>query len=374
MRSRARRTGMRRLALLPFLATVCYVAPGATGAGCSPISCSPSQVSLASGNLLVVRPDGLWGVARVVDMRTGATRWRLPAGMLSGRLLVHKDSQLLTWFNVATGARVGDAPLQLKGQFSLVGSSQDGSRAVVERNQTRKTTFAIVSQQQPQRIVVLGGNQWGFDALNGDKLYLLQYLRSGYSVRLYDLASNKLVVAPLKDANESAVIGGTPWVRLSSNDGRYLFTLYLTQSGNAMVHELDTRSATARCVDLPKSVDFNTASSYTLVPSPDGKTLYAVSSGDGKVAAIDIASAKVRSSFGFTSSAPNSPSGASSAISPDGSHVAVALFGEIFVVDLAKHRVAKSNHAAIALGFAPNGRTLWVVGQKSKVTALKIVA
>ncbi|MHB8642048.1 MAG: YncE family protein [Gaiellaceae bacterium] len=329
-------------------------------------------MSLASGRLLVVRPDGLWGVARVVDLRTGATRWRLPDGMLSGRLLVHKDSQLLTWFNVATGARVADALLQVNGRFSLAGSSQDGSRAVVARIQTRKTTFAIVSPHTQQRIVVLGGNQWGFDALNGDKLYLLQYLRSGYRVRLYDLARNVLVAAPLKDAKESSLIAGTPWVRLSSNNGRYLFTLYIGQSGNAMVHELDTRTATARCIALPKSIDFNTASSYTLVPSPDGKSLYAVSSGDGKIATIDVASAKVRSTFGFTSSAPNSPVGASSAISTDGSRVAVTLAGELFVVNLAKHHVVQTNHSAIALGFAPNGRTLWVVGQKSRVTALKI--
>jgi hypothetical protein len=364
---------MRRLALLPFLATVCYLAPGATGAGCSPISCAPSQVFLASGKLLVVRPDGLWGLARVVDMRTGATRWRLPDGMLSGRLLVHKDSQLLTWFNVATGARVADALLQLKGQFSLVGSSQDGSRSVVERGQTRKTTFAIVSPHAQQRIVVLGGNQWGFDALNGDKLYLLQYLRSGYKVRLYDLASNKLVAAPLKDANESAVIGGTPWVRLSSSDGRYLFTLYLTQSGSAMVHELDTRSATARCIDLPKSTDFNTAASYTLTLSPDNRTLFAVSTGDGKVATIDVAAARVETTFGFAPTVPSSPTGGTAALSPDGERIAVSITGGLWVVTLALHRVVKQTpHAAIALGFAPNGRTLWVVGQKSKVTALKI--
>ena len=220
---------------------------------------------------------------------------------------------------------------------------------------------------------MLGGNDWGFDALSGDKLYLLQYLRNGYKVRLYDLARNVLVATPLKDQDESALIAGTPWVRLSSTDGRYLFTLYLTEAGTAMVHELDTRSATARCIELPHSTDFNTASTYTLTLSPDDRTLIAVSSGDGKVAAIDVASARVRRTFGFAASAPNSPVGGTAAISKDGKRVAVALTGDLWVVDVARHRVVKQKpHAAIAIGFSPNGRTLWLVGERSRVTPLLV--
>src|SRR5205807_1265271 len=181
MRSRGRISGMKTLLALGLVTVCCLTFATAAGrpAGCSPLSCSPSQVPLSHGRLLAMRPDGVWGIVRVLDLRTGATRWRLPAGPLAGHLLVHQDGSLLTWFDVATGARVGDAMLQVRGSFSLVGSSQDGSRAVVARNQTRKTknaTFAIVSPHG-QRVVVLGGNDWGFDALSGDKLYLLQYLK-----------------------------------------------------------------------------------------------------------------------------------------------------------------------------------------------------
>ena len=46
-------------------------------------------------------------------------------------------------------------------------------------------------------------------------------------MRLYDLATNTLSAAPLKDPGESATISGFPFARVSSPDGRYLFTLYL---------------------------------------------------------------------------------------------------------------------------------------------------
>ena len=52
----------------------------------------------------------------------------------------------------------------------------------------------------------------------------------------------------------------------------------------------------------------------------------------------------------------------------------MTLGNELFVVNLIRHSVVKTNRTAIALGFAPDGRTLWVVGQKSKVAALKIAA
>jgi hypothetical protein len=362
---------MRRLAL-PLLATVCClsVAGGSTAAGCSPISCSPSQVPLSHGRLLAVRPNGAYGVVRVVDLHSGKTRWRLPDGQLAGNLLVNKDGSLLTWFNVATGARVADAVVQASGQFGLVGSSQDGTRAVLERSMKGVAAFAIVSPHG-ERVVKLDGPNWGFDALSGTKLFLLQYLRNGYEVRVYDLATNTLQAQPLKDANESARIAGTPWVRLSSSDGRYLFTLYITPNGKAMVHELDVRNAVARCIDLPGSGDFNAAASYTLTLSPDGRTLWAVSPGAGKVAAIDIAAAKVRDAFGFARAVPSSPVGGTAAISPHGDRLAVALTGDLWIVNTKHHDVVKQKpHVAIALGWSTDGKRLWLIGQRSRVTQL----
>jgi hypothetical protein len=175
---------MKLFALCALVVSACV--PNATGAGCSPISCGSSQVALAHGNLLGIRAFGSSGPLRVVDLRTGRTRWHLQPGLLGGKLLVHQDGTLLTWFDATTGARVGDTVAQTRGNFVLTGVSQDGTRAVLSRTQRRSTTFAIVSRTGERR-VVLGSNRWGFDALSGDKLYLLQYLPKGYVVRLYDL-------------------------------------------------------------------------------------------------------------------------------------------------------------------------------------------
>jgi hypothetical protein len=369
-RSDGRICGMKLLALCALLVGTCT--PLAPGAGCSPLTCGSSQVTLAHGNLLGVRALGSSGPLRVIDLRTGATRWRLPSGMLGGNLLVNQDGTLLTWFNAATGARVGDAVAQTHGRFTLTGVSQDGSRAVLSRAQTRSTTFQIVSQTK-QRRVVLGKNNWSFDALSGDKLYLLQWLKQGYVVRLYNLATNKLDPQALKNEADSPLIVGSPWSRVSTSEGRYLLTLYITPAGKAMIHELDTRSGTARCIDLPGSGSFNSASSYSLTLSTDARTLWAVSTGYGKVAAIDISSARVRDTFSFAASPPAGPIGMVAAASQDGERLAVTDGGAIWFVTFALHRVVQAPpHVAIALGFSPDGKRLWTVGQKSRATAVPV--
>jgi hypothetical protein len=360
---------MRLLALCALIVGACT--PSAPGAGCSPLSCGTSQVTLANGSLLGVRAFGPSGPLRVLDLRTGATRWRLPSGFLGANLLVHQDGTLLTWFNAVTGARVGDAIAQTRGTFFLTGVSQDGSSAVLSRTQTRSTTFQIVSQSK-QRRVVLGKNNWGFDALSGDKLYLLQYLKNGYVVRLYDLATNRLDPQPLKDASESAVINGVPWVRQSSPDGRYLFTLYITSTGKSMVHQLDVRAAVAKCIDLPGSGDFNAGTSYTLTNSPDGRTLWAAATGYGKVVAIDVAGSRVRQAFDFQAATASNPTSGVAAVSRDGARLAITTGANVWFVGLGDKRVEMRPRVAIALGFAPDGKTLWTVGQKSRVTAVSV--
>jgi hypothetical protein len=360
---------MKLLALCALIIGNCV--PNATGAGCAPISCGTSQATFANGRLLGIRTTGSDGPLRVVDLRTGATRWRLPSGMIGGNRLVHLDGHLLTWFDVATGARVADAMVQAPGYFTLAGVSQDGTRAVVSRTQRRSTTFAIVSRTGERR-VVLGANTWGFDALSGTNLYLLQSQRNGYTVRRYDLASNKLVAQPLKDAKESALISGVPWTRQSSADGRYLFTLYISGAGTAMVHELDVRAGTARCIDLPGDGNFNSATSYALVSDPDGRTLWAVSTGYGKVVSIDVAAARVKDSFGFSGALGNAPVASAAAMAPDGEHLAVSTAGKLWFVTLAKRTVQVQPRIALALAFSPDDRRVWTLGQKSRITAVPV--
>lgn len=370
--SRPRSDGMKRLVVVAALAVL--VAPGAAPAsGCRPIDCAPSQVLLSGGNLLATRVAGIGGIVRVIDLRTGRTRAHLPPGMLEGGVLIHRDGKLLTWFDAATGARIGDAVFRQRGAFALVGASQDGRWAVLARTQAKRTTFALVSATSPARVLTLGSNRWEFDALSGGHLFLLQRFRSGYEVRLYDLVGGGLDPRPLKDARESALIGGTPWSRLLSGDGRYLFTLYIDGNGAAMVHELDLRSATARCIDLPGRGDFDKASSYALVADPDGRQLWAVSPGYGKVVAIDVAAASIRLAYGrrFITSGGVPGTTSAAVMSPDGERIAVALAGDVWLVGLAQEKVVRRmRHVTLALGFAPDNRVLWAVGERSRVSAL----
>jgi hypothetical protein len=362
---------MKRLPLVLMLVVAAF--PGAApAAGCSPLDCAPSQASLDGGRLLAVRAGGVTGIVRVLDLGTGVTRWHLPPGVLAGDTLVHQDGSLLTWYDAATGMRVRDTVAQLRGVFQLVGTSQDGTRAVLARTQAKRTTFAVVSPGHPTQIVTLPTDRWGFDALAGERLFVLQYMQNGYEVRAYDLLRQQLEAKPLKDANEAALIAGSAWERLSSRDGRYLFTLYITGDGDAMVHELDLRSATAHCIDLPGSGNFNGAAAYAFSLSPDGRTLWVASPVYGKVVGIDVATAQATTSFSFKHTYGGSPTSAVAALSPDGRSLVLALAPDVWRIDLTRHRGAELKAAApsIALGFSPDGKTLWRVSQRSRVSKL----
>ena len=359
---------MKRLLVLVLFV---LVVPGAArGAACSPLNCSPSQFVLGNGTLLAVR-GSVDKPLRVIDLRTGATRWHLPAGIVTGKTLVSQSGSLLTWFDMTTGARLRDDPLQLHGVFQLVGASQDGKRAVLARTQTRSTTFAVVAPHM-QRQVQLGGGNWQFDALNGSNLILIQQLRNGYRVRLYDLATNTLQRQPLKDPGESALIQGIPVQRVASPNGRYLFTLYIDGNGNAMVHELDTVSARAHCIDLAGTGDFNSALTWAIVPSRDNSTLWAVSAGYGRLAAIDVAAHVVREHARFYSIPWNATAGIA-ALGPDGKRLVVTDAQHTWFVSLDTLRVRRGpSHVAIAIAFSPDGSRVWGVGQRSRVFSLRV--
>lgn len=365
--SRTRMDGMKRLLVLVLLLVL---VPSAHAAGCSPLDCSPSQFVLGDGTLLGVRVT-VDKPLRVIDLRTGRTKWWLPAGIVTGDTLVHQHGNLVTWLDAARGTRIASAVLRQRARFTLVGTSQDASRAVLARTQSRSTTFAIVSRSG-QRIAKLGGINWQFDALNGDNLVLIQQLRNGYEVRLYDLATNTLQRQPLKDPGESAVINGIPFQRVSSPNGRYLFTLYVDGNGNAMVHELDTLAATAHCIDLAGTGDFNSAMTWAIVPSRDNSTLWAVSVGYGRIAAIDVAAHAVREHASFYSIPWHATAGVA-ALAPDGRHLAVTDAQHTWFASLDTLRVRRGpSHVAIALAFSPDGSRVWGVGERSRVFSLRV--
>jgi hypothetical protein len=364
---------MKRLALIGVLAVAAALPAAAPSAGCSPLDCAASGVSIGNG-YLAARPGGAHGVAQIVDLRTGEVKWRLPQGMLNGRTLVEQpESQKLVWHDALTGKQTGTASIKAPGPLSLVGLSQDGSRAVLANVSKQESRFVVVSQSAEQTFTLPTG-QWGFDALSGNKLYLLKYVNNGYEIRLYDLAAAQLAAKPLKDPKASSTIWGIAWERVASRDGRYLFTLYVGGNGAAMVHQLDLKTSAARCIDLPGTGDFNSTVTWAMELSPNGKTLWAVNPGYGRVVGIDVGSRKVRTAFRFakTSLYDNGPAASTSAISPDGSRIALGVAGKLFYVTMAKRLVARGTpRAVVALGYSPDGATLWAVDKSEQVNALR---
>lgn len=351
--------------LLCVLTAAAALLPGAAAAGvCSPLSCAPSQTVLAHGSLLAFRNTAS-GAVRVLDLRSGRTRWRLPGGVSAGNTLVHQDGSLLTWYDLATGTRTGDAVLQTNARFALVGLSQDGRRAVVARTQHSSTTFLVVSPAA-QKEVDLPGNTWSFDALAADRLFLVHRLGVRYEVRVARLPLGGLAPTSLVAAQ------GTAWSRMPSADGRYLFTLYVGGDGRAMLHVLDTRRGVARCIDLPGSGDGNAALTYTLALDPESRYIWAISPGYGRVVHIDIAALRIDDSYRFDSGKWNTTP-AVAVMAPDGERIAVTDAYHTWFVALARRNVVNGpTHVAIALGWSPDQRHLWAIGERSRVSSLAL--
>lgn len=307
----------------------------ALAAACSAalLACAPAQTSLAHGTLLAVRPE-VGGLLRVVDLRTGKTRWRLPPGPLGGHLVVHRDGPLLTWFDADTGARIGDAVLQTHGDFTLVGVSQNGRVAVLARTELRSTTFALVSTAGEREVSRSG--HWRFEALNGPRL--------------------TIVPASVRPP-------GSPVLTAESSGARYLFTLYRRGLAEA-VAALDTRTGAKRVVALG-------GNGYTLVPDYEDAHVWAVSLEAGREALLDGVSGAILSSSSFAA-LTRAPYTIAS-LAPDGDHLAATDGDHVVVLTPATRSVQHvAIHVSIALGWSPDQSALWVLGERSRFSPLRL--
>jgi DNA-binding beta-propeller fold protein YncE len=128
-----------------------------------------------------------------------------------------------------------------------------------------------------------------------------------------------------------------------------------------MIHELDLKTAKARCIDLPGTGNYGSATSWTLQLSKNERTLWAVSPGYGRAVAIDVVSRKVSTAFRVSLPGWFLGTGTASALSPDGTRIALADNKTVAVLDLGTHQLVQRNQGkAIALGYAPDGR-LWTL-------------
>jgi hypothetical protein len=345
---------MRRLA---FLAACCalLLPAAARPAACAPLDCGPSQVTLANGTLLAYRTAS-HGPVSVADLHSGESLFSLPWGFVYGNVLVHQEGNRVEWYDATTGKETAARTLPWK--IRLAGASQDGRRAVAFRGSRRVELVTPTSVRE----LTLPSGAWDFDALRGQNLVLIEFRGGGYQVRLVDLARRPTRTTLLKDPHESGTIWGQAWSRLSSPDGRYVFTLYLASNGAAMVHELDLATAKARCVDLPGTGDYGSASSWGMALAPDRRTLWLASPGYGRVVAVDIRTRRIVEAFRISLAYWNLGNATRTAVSPDGAQLALADGETVARIDLRLRRVVARTPAAhaVALGYSADGelRTL----------------
>jgi hypothetical protein len=93
-----------------------------------------------------------------------------------------------------------------------------------------------------------------------------------------------------------------------------------------------------------------------MVLARDGRTLWAVSPGYGRVVAIDVRRRVVTDAFRIGLESWAFGSGTRAALSPDGKQIAFADGRTVILLDLPRRQIARrESHAVMALGYAPDG-------------------
>ncbi len=358
---------MKRLLLLA-LPTLLLAPAHAAGDGCPPETCGVQSTALPGSPVVALRPQGAF---QVYDVRTGKLRYSLPAATQSadGRVAWAADNAsratLLKRYDAATGRLVGT--WRLGPDLWIPAVSADGRRVVlVDGSSDQRTTRIVVFDSRTghgRKLALHGSFAPEAVSRDGRRLFLIEYLKSGYRVRVYDLARGALRAGQLKPRNEDEPMVGYPSYAIGAPDGRWLLTLYIKPlQHEAFVHALDLRHAVAYCLDLPGHGGVS-LQDWALALGRDGRTLYAANGALGLATGIDLTT--------LESSAPPLHFAASrivdqqpnSAVSPRGDLVYFGSLHGLWAWDLRANRVRgpyRPNHIG-GIAFSPDGRRLTVI-------------
>jgi hypothetical protein len=154
------------------------------------------------------------------------------------------------------------------------GLFHDGTALVLQSvGQHATTKFLVIAADDLGTRAAIGlKGTFGFDALSpdGSKLYLIQHMSTDdlqrYVVRAYDLKAHKLAPGRIADRTQKSwIMQGFAVNRATSEDGRWVYTLYMNPGGYPFVHALDTVGGKAHCVGLPwMSADQSPVMSFQL--------------------------------------------------------------------------------------------------------------
>ena len=229
----------RRLAIGVVLCAACAPAQAAGAAG-------PPLPSYATGKAGVVAPGGDERTHHASRARRADARRRGPP----------QRSQVLRSGRIDGHWRV--APATFDG--ANTGLSADGRVLVLPRPERAipppETRLAVVDAGEltVRRTIALPGF-FTLDAISPDGrwAYLIQYEGQNlldYRVRALDTTTGKLAARDVVDPREpDEQMGGLPFTREMSRDGRWAYTLY-SGGEESFIHALDTVGRTAACIDL----------------------------------------------------------------------------------------------------------------------------
>ena len=357
---------MKRLLLLA-LPALFLLPAGASGDGCPPQTCGVSSNAVPGSPVVALRPGGIFNA---YDVRTGKLRFTLPATTQSadGRVAWTADnlrhSTVLHRYDAHTGRLVRSWVFGPRLWVPAV--SADGRRVVLldARSSRRRTRIVVFDAGTGRSTGVRLQGNFSPEAisLDGRRLFLIQYLRAGYRVRLYDLARGALQPGQLKPRNENEPMVGYPAYAIGGRDGHWLLTLYIkSRQHEAFVHALDLRRGIAYCLDLPGHGGAE-LQSWALVPGLDGRTLYAANGALGLATRIDLGTLESAKPIRFFTPL-GSDQYVDSALSPRGDLVYFGGLHGLWAWDLRADRVRgpyRPNHIG-GIAFTPDGRRLTVI-------------
>jgi hypothetical protein len=351
------------LVLLSFL----LVPAHASGDGCPPEQCGIQSTALPGSPVLTLRPNG--GLA-VYDVRTGHRRFRAGYGLQSadGSVLYTaantRRATVVRRRSLLTGAV--QAHWRLGPRLGLGAVSADGRHVVLfDARSNRRTGFVVLDTGlgKERAIELHGSFQAEAVSRDGRSLFVIQYLKHGYRVRLYDLARGALRPGELRPKNEDEPMVGYPAYAIGAPDGYWLLTLYVKpKKHEAFVHALDLRRAVAYCLDLPGHGNSGALSKYALALSPGSRTLVAANPVLGTLAEIDLRTLEIAPTVHFRGS-PETSNYVNAAFSPRGDLVYFGGVHALRAYDLRARRVRGPYLPSRIGGFAftPDGRKLLVV-------------
>lgn len=346
----------------------------------------------------------------VIDSRSHSVELNMPLGTPSPDWthLYTVDGDTLVDLNPQTGAV--RHKLQLPGHYQLPpatisgvpgGLSPNGHWLVLQSFDGKPNSLPSESHlllvdtsyvKKPQRIDLSGYFQ--FDAVNdgGGRVYLIEYITSTqYDVRFYNVTGPIGSLDPTVVFDKSdglAAMAGSRLSGVASQDGQWLYSVYMRPNKSAFIHMLSLENPIAFCVDLPGSGYATNPDEFhwSIALSPDGSHIYAANGPMGIVSdvytgreglprvsrTVHIANGQSASIIAQDVQAKELGSNAA-AVSPDGRTLVIAGKTGLVWIDTASLKAYDRQLAdwrVWSLGMSPDGTTLYAVNDAGMIAEM----